>query len=106
MLSNIWWFCKTASNNEYEHDDISLVSHIFNGKLISDYKIEVLCMERIGGESKGFVWPENEDSGWYSYDEMLCIIKPGVPQTRHTFVLSREDLDKIYELMLQHWFFF
>ena len=65
-------------------------------------KIEILFMERSGRERKGFLWLENEDLGWYSYDEILCVINPADPQTRHTFLLSREDLDKIYELMLQH----
>ena len=41
-------------------------------KSISDDEIEVLCKERIGTASDSFVWPENEDLGWYSYYEILC----------------------------------
>ena len=63
-----------------------------------------LCMERIGTASDSFVWPDNEDLGWYSYYEILCycVINLLVPETRSAFVLSRQDLDKIYEFMLQH----
>ena len=53
-------------------------------------------------ESDSFVWPEKEDLGWYSYDEILCAINPPVPETRQAFVLSRQDLDKIYQFMLKH----
>ena len=60
-------------------------------------------MERIGRASDSFVWPENEDVGWYSCYEILCCcgINPPVPETRQVFVLSRQDLGKIYEFMLQ-----
>ena len=51
-------------------------------KLISDDEIEVLCMERIGRALDSFVWPENEVLRWYSYDEILCVIKTSVPETR------------------------
>lgn len=47
------------------------------------------------------MWPENENIGWCSYDEILCVINPSVPETRRAFLLSGQDLDKIYELMLQ-----
>ena len=72
-------------------------------KSIGDDKIEVLCMEN-GRASYSFVWLENEDLGWYSYYEILCycIINLLVPETGQAFVLSRQDLDKIYEFMLQH----
>ena len=73
------------------------------GKSIGDEEIEVLCMERIGRASDSFVWPEKEDLEWYSNDEILCAINPPVPETRQDFVLSRQDFDKIYELMLQRW---
>ena len=53
-------------------------------------------------ESDSFVWPEKEDLGWYSYDEILCAINPPVPETRQAFVLSRQDLDKIYQFMLKY----
>ena len=73
-------------------------------KSISDDNIEVLCMERIGRALDSFVWPENEDLGWYSYYEMLCycVNNHPVPETRLAFVLSRQDLNKNYEFMLQH----
>ena len=58
-------------------------------------------MEKTGRVTDRFVWPENEDLGQYSYDEILCAINPPVPETRRAFVLSRQDLDKIHELMLQ-----
>ena len=70
-------------------------------KSIGDEEIEVFCTERIVRASDSFVWPEKEDLEWYSYDEILCAINPPVPETRPAFVLSRQDLDKIYELMLQ-----
>ena len=60
-------------------------------------------MERTGRASDSFVCPENEDLGWYSYYDILCYcaINPPVPETRRVFVLSRQDLDKIYEFTLQ-----
>ena len=68
-------------------------------KSIDDDKIEVLCMERIGRASDSFVQPENEDLGWYSYYEILCycVINSPVPETRRAYILSRQNLDKIYE---------
>ena len=70
-------------------------------KSIGDEEIEVFCMERIGRTSDSFVWPEKEDLGWFSDDEILCAINPPVPETRLAFVLFRQDLDKIFELLLQ-----
>ena len=63
-------------------------------KSISDEEIEVLCTEKIGRASDSFVCPEKEDLEWYSYNEILCAINPPTG-------FSRQDLDKIYELMLQ-----
>ena len=71
-------------------------------KSIGDDEIEVLCMERIGRAFDSFVWSENEDLGWYSYYEILSVINPLVPEKRRALVLSRQDLDKIYQFMLQH----
>ena len=71
-------------------------------KSIGDGKIEVLSMETIGRALKSFVCPENEDLGWYSYHEILCcVINPPVSEIRQAFVLSRQDLDNIYEFTLQ-----
>ena len=47
-----------------------------------DDEIEVLCMEKTGRASDSFLWPENEDLEWYSYDEILYAINPPVPETR------------------------
>ena len=71
-------------------------------KPIGDDKIKVLSMERIGRASDSFALSENEDLGWCFYYEILCVITPTVPETRRVFVLPREDLDKNYELMMQH----
>ena len=61
-------------------------------------------MERIGRALDSFVWPENEDLGRYSYYEIMCyyVINILVPETRQTFVLCRQGLDKIYKFMSQH----
>ena len=59
-------------------------------------------MERIGRAPDSFMWPENEDLGWYSYNEILCVINPPVPETRQAFMLSRQDLHEIFELMLYY----
>ena len=72
-------------------------------KSIGDDEIEVLCMDKIGRISDSFLWPENEDLGWYSYDKILCVVNHPVSETGRAFVLSRQDIDKIYELMLQRW---
>ena len=59
-------------------------------------------MERIGRAPDSFMWPENEDLGWYSYNEILCVINLPVPETRQAFMLSRQDLHEIFELMLYY----
>ena len=43
-------------------------------KSIGDGEIEVLCMERIHRASDSFMWPENEDLGQYSYDEIFVLL--------------------------------
>ena len=48
-------------------------------KSIGDDKIEVLCMERIGRASDSFVWPGNEDLGWYP-TMRYCVIVLLIPQ--------------------------
>ena len=74
-------------------------------KSIGDDKIEFLCVKRIGRASDSFVWPENKGLVWFTYYEILCycVVNPQVPETWRAFVMSRQDLDEIYQFMLQHW---
>lgn len=64
--------------------------------LLIKAEIEVMCMERIGRSLDSFVWPENDDMEWNSYDAIVCHINPANPETRQTFAVTKDNFKKIF----------